>query len=103
METALYNRNPLQVEAVQVTEENLYEVAQWCGGDVNTNAQTGLKYIKVDVLHPHDAKHTRANVMNWILKSEMGYKIYSDTAFKNGYTAEETDAVVHPFLPGMKI
>jgi hypothetical protein len=86
METTLYDRNPLRVEAVQVTEENLYEVAQWCGGDVNTNPQTGQKFIKVDVLHPHDAKHTRANVTNWILRSLQGYKIYSDTAFKNGYT-----------------
>lgn len=89
METAFYDRNPLRVEAVQVTEENLREVAAWCGGKVRTNHKTKQLFIRVDVLHPREPKHTRALVGNWILKSEMGYKIYSDSAFQNGYTLVE--------------
>ena len=89
METAFYDRNPLRVEAVQVDEDNLYEVAKWCGGDVHTQPGSGSKYIKVDVLHPREPKHTRAIVSNWILKSDQGYKIYSDSAFRSGYTLVE--------------
>jgi len=85
MMTQTYQRKPLTVEAVQITEENLYEVAKWCEGDVRTHNITGKKFIQVDVLHPKDPKQTRASVGNWILKSEQGFKIFSDSAFKSGW------------------
>jgi hypothetical protein len=34
--TTKYVRKPFEVEAVQVTEENLEEVAQWCHGELQT-------------------------------------------------------------------
>lgn len=83
MQTTIYSRKPLMVEAVQVTEENLYDVAKWCGGDVQT--QGNKKIIFVKVLHPLHAKQSRASVTDWVLKSSQGYKIYADTAFRKGF------------------
>ena len=34
METATYDRRGFSVEAVQVTEENIADVAVWCGGHI---------------------------------------------------------------------
>lgn len=85
MQTNTYQRKPLTVEAVQVTEENLYEVAKWCEGDVRTHGATNKKFIQVDVLHPLNPKQTKAMIGEWVLKSDQGYKIYSDAAFKKGW------------------
>lgn len=85
MMTQTYQRKPLTVEAVQVTEANLYEVAKWCEGDVRTHNVTNKKFIQVDVLHPLNPKQTKATVGEWVLKSDQGYKIYSDAAFKKGW------------------
>jgi len=85
MMTQTYQRKPLTVEAVQVTEDNLYDIAKWCGGDVRTHNVTGKKFIQVDVLHPLNPKQTKATVGEWVLKSGQGFKIFSDAAFKKGW------------------
>jgi hypothetical protein len=85
MQTTTYNRKPLTVEAVQVTDENIYEVAKWCDGDVHTALGSGKKHIQVAVLHPLHKKQTRASVGDWVLKSDQGFKIYADTAFQKGF------------------
>lgn len=84
MQTTMFIRKPLTVEAVQVTADNFYEVAKWCNGDVRT--VDGEKVIKVKVIHPMHYKQRVASVTDWILKSEQGFKIYADTAFTNGFT-----------------
>jgi hypothetical protein len=93
METTSYKRKPLVVEAVQVTVDNLYDVAKWCGGDVRTMNSTKEKYIQIRVLHPNKPEHSMAFSGDWVLKSEQGYKIYKDSAFQSGFepvTTEET-------------
>ena len=83
METNTFIRKPLTVQAVQVTDDNLYDVAKWCGGDVHT--ANGKKHIQVNVLHPLHQKQSRAGVGDWVLKSAQGFKIYADTAFTKGF------------------
>jgi hypothetical protein len=90
MDVQIYERNPLIVEAVQVTEDNIYEVAKWCGGDVQTikGYEPGIapkKVIELDTLRPLYKKHTQALAGDWILKSENGFKIYADIAFQKGF------------------
>lgn len=85
MMTETYQRKPLTVEAVQVTEENLYDVAKWCGGDIRTDRETKKKFINVKVLHPKDPEHSKATPGKWVLKSEAGFTIFSDSAFKSSW------------------
>jgi hypothetical protein len=84
MDTKIYNRKPLTVEAVQITDDNIYEVAKWCGGSVITGGHVIERVIEVKVLHPQKSQ-TIAPPGYWILKSEQGYKIYSDKAFTKGF------------------
>jgi hypothetical protein len=87
IQTKRYVRNPLYVDAVQVTEENFKELAQWCMGDVQND---GTKdYIRVRVHTPKSARQTMAFVGDWILYSDKGYKIYSNRSFLDTFTPEE--------------
>lgn len=96
METTTYNRKPLTVEAVQVTEDNLYDVAKWSGGDVHSALGSAKKYIEIAVLHPLHKKQTRASEGDWVLKSDQGFKIYADTAFQKGFEPLVTIATMLP-------
>ena len=92
-----YTRKPFPVEAVQVTEENLNEVAKWCGGDIHTSTKTlrnaageetskiKRPFIKVDVHRPLNDRQTKAFVGDWVLKSESGFKVYTLKAFDNSF------------------
>ena len=88
-----YKRKSFEVEAVQVTAQNLQEAAKWCGGDVrfeNNNLDIDSAYIKVKVRRPLSEKQTRAVVGDWILLSESGYKVYTSRAFESSFV-EATD------------
>lgn len=93
-----YTRKPFTVEAVQVTPQNLEEVAKWCGGEIITERRGGreVKYIKVDVSRPMTERQTKAFVEDWVLKAGTGFKCYTKKAFpdcfveaKMGVTASE--------------
>lgn len=88
-----YKRKTFEVEAVQVTAQNLQEAAKWCGGDVrfeDNNLEIDSAYIKVKVRRPLSEKQTRAAVGDWILLSESGYKVYTSRAFESSFV-EATD------------
>lgn len=92
--TAKYARKPFYIDAVQVTEENLEEVAKWCQGDVRTSADSSFgrkldKYVKVRVHRPLNDRQTRAYVGDWVLYAGTGYKVYTPTAFANSFEAVE--------------
>jgi hypothetical protein len=92
METNTYYRKPLIVEAVQVTEANILEVAKWCKGKVYAG-KNGNMTLEVKVLHPMSVDQNKAQEGDWILKSKQGFKIYADTAFKKGFEKAEDEVV----------
>ena len=94
--TQKYIRKPLYVDAVQVTADNLYEIAQWCQGTVKDYNDNTLhdsdagnvakeRYIAVRVHNPKNARQTKAFVDDWILYTERGYKVYMGKAFKSSF------------------
>lgn len=63
-----YMKKPVEVEAVQITEENCHEVAAWCGG--NVNREVGHARFGIDI-------NTLEGVMlgklgDWIIKGVNG-------------------------------
>ena len=94
METQQYQRKPIIVEAVRVTEENFTEVAHWCQGAIvgkhglslGKLSEDQTKFIKVRVINPQRVRQTKAYVGDWVLYSEYnGYKVYTDGAFHNAF------------------
>lgn len=97
IELKKYVRNPLTVEAIQLTEANFLNVALWCGGricDKHTEKPTdGIvdpdnQYISIKTHNPINQKQSRAVVGDWILYTARGYKIYPNRAFKANFQLE---------------
>lgn len=99
-----YNRKPFTVEAVQITVDNMAEVAEWCGGEVILEQHKNgrlVQYIKVDVNKPISERQTKAYVGDWILKGRGGFKCYSKKAFpacfeKAGPVVKQSDLEMQP-------
>jgi hypothetical protein len=94
--TEKYVRNPLIVDAVQVTEQNFTEIARWCFGEIGNIDESPIdpsadinpakQYIHVRVHNPKNARQTRAFVGDWLLYTERGYKVYTTKAFQANFS-----------------
>lgn len=91
MKTEKYVRKPFDVDAVQVTAENMEEVAKWCKGKIETTEDTKLPFIRVDVPRVLTEKQTKAFVGDWVLYAGSGFKIYTNRAFKGVFVPAEKD------------
>lgn len=96
VQTEAFTRKPFPVDAVQVTEENLNAVAAWCDGEIRYSTKTlaagegvtekvKIPYVKVDVHHPLNERQTKAYVGDWVLKSDSGFKVYTERAFEKSF------------------
>lgn len=83
IKTEKYARKPFIIDAVQVTEENLEKVAEWCMGEVVQ--ADGRRYVKVRVHRPLNERQTKAFVGDWVLYAGTGYKVYTDKAFLGSF------------------
>lgn len=89
-----YARKTFYVKGVEVTEDNMLQVARWCDGEVRTNQRViddhnntvDEKYIKVSVNRAQTERQTKAFVGDRVLYSDgQGYKVYNPKAFKNAF------------------
>lgn len=91
IKTSKFARKPFYVDAVQVTAENMKDVAKWCQGDVRTmdlfEGKAHLPYIKVRVHQPLTDRQTQAYVGDWILSARTGFKVYRNLAFEKNFVA----------------
>lgn len=84
LEIARYVRKPFDIDAVQITEENIAEVAKWAGGDVRKDREN-KPYIKIRVFQPKNSRQTKGYVGDWVLYAGTGYKVYTPKAFENSF------------------
>lgn len=96
IETTKFARKPFYVDGVQVTEENMEAVAEWCMGTVCTN-DDGTKFIKVRVHRPMNERQTKAFVEDHVLYAGTGFKVYPPRAFEKSFeeVVEQEGAVSH--------
>jgi hypothetical protein len=100
LEIVKYTRKPIVVDAVEVTEENLEEVAQWCNGSVRTSSGPApdgdQRYVKVRVHNPLSDRQTTAFPGDHVLYANSGFKVYTPNAFKKAFVrADEEPEIVH--------
>lgn len=89
MDKKTYSRIPFDVEAVQVTDENLTEVSEWSGATVvpeQKSIGTG-PHLRVLVYEGRGEKYFRAFPGDWVVKSEShgGFKVFNDRSFRNTF------------------
>ena len=103
VQTESYTRKPFPVDAVQVSEDNIQAVATWCGGEIRystktvmdadlpyeeakkTETKVKIPYVKVGVHHPLNERQTKAYAGDWVLKSDSGFKVYTERAFEKSF------------------
>lgn len=94
MDIQKFVRRSFAVKGVQVTIENVNEVAEWAEGVVQFDDINHSKFfIKINVKHALNERQTQAHVGDWVLSTKKGYKVYTDRAFKANFKAH--DEVVH--------
>lgn len=89
-----YVRKPFTVEAERVTDRNMHQIALWCEGEVKGLGEHDGRYgpfIEVKVLNPTNPRQAQAFVGDWVLKSEQGFKVYTNRAFEKSFDS----AVAH--------
>lgn len=86
---ARFAKRIFYIEAIQVTSENMEQIAEWCKGKIlRTRAKPEENYpaspfIKVDVKNPRNPRQTRAFVNDWVIRDEDGrWRVYPNKAFK---------------------
>ncbi len=93
--TNKFSRKPFHVDAIQVTYENMEEVAIWCEGEVvaiEKDETTAEKYIKVRVYRPITERQTKAFVGDWVLYAGTGFKVYTSKAFEKSFEQVSEDS-----------
>lgn len=86
IQTATFIRKPLVVEGVQVNAQNMIEVSEWCGGEVHSTPSK-RSFIKLHMKPSPMTRQSMAFAGDWVLKSDMGFKIYSKRAFERTFEA----------------
>jgi len=84
LDTQRYTHVPLYVEAVQVTAENMAEVAEWCDSTLAVDDKK-KQYIKIGTIRPQHERQTMAYVGDWVMKTDVGLKTYTNKAFTRGF------------------
>lgn len=98
IETHRYSRKPFDVDAVQVTPENMDLVASWTGGSVKSD-DGGIKYINIDVHRAATDRQMMAYENDWVLFAGQGFKIYTNTAFKKSFVQTSDEPKLHEIRP----
>jgi hypothetical protein len=96
VESITYVRKPFEVEAVEVTEENIEDVAKWCDGKVLAEGddETPKLFIKVRVARALNERQTKAFPGDWVLYAGTGYKVYTPKAFHKTFVAKDEERPV---------
>ncbi len=90
-----YVRKPLVAEAVQVTEENIHEVAAWAKAEVVLESRhgrpTGREYIRVDVKMALNERQKKAYVNDWVVRIGTSYKVYKPESFTSSFDRKDAE------------
>jgi hypothetical protein len=86
-------RQPFFVTGIQVTDENMQEIASWCEGHVVGSGDR--RFVRVPVDNPRAVKQTEARVGQWVLRSKnkgsYTYKVYTDASVQREFVQIPTD------------
>jgi len=94
METVKFIAIPREVEAVQVTADNMIEVAQWCGG--TTGMADSVPFVRIRAQRHTPVQFTRALEGYWVVKLNKNYRVYSDDSFNRSFNLVVRDDVGTP-------
>lgn len=107
MELITYDRKPFSVTAVELSFENINEVAEWCKGEVGTEStkilgtSTMLPVILIQGLGEARGKDFVARLGYYIVELNGSFRVYKPKQFKETFKRREPLTCVNaePFTP----
>lgn len=101
MKTEKFSRKPFTVEAVQVTAENMEDVAKWTKGTIHETPpeiaekfnKPVQKWVQIEVTHSMNDRQTKAFIDDYVLFANRGFKIYTPKAFERNFERPSTREV----------
>lgn len=91
MEVLTYVYKPVFVKVVPVTEDNLADVAKWCGGEIISAPRfkdgPEMRCVKVEVFRPVSPRQTHAFPGDRVIQlpKGAGWKVYTKKAFSESF------------------
>jgi len=77
-----YQIKPDRIQAVQLTTDNVEQVADWCGGEIFKDPMV----LMVPSLQNRLTGRVQADIGYWVVKNSEGrFSVYDDAAFKQKY------------------
>lgn len=95
METQIFTRRPFPVNAVQVTPQNVAEVAEWCGGKVGTGSyklagfETPLATVLVPGNGPNKGQMVEARIGSYITEQNGNFRVWRRKQFHDTFVNSE--------------
>jgi|ERR1044072_6082835 hypothetical protein len=83
METILVARRTFKGNAVQITEDNIYELAKWCGGRVD-DYQYPFPRLLIEVRRGA-CRQIQGRYGDWLMEVGLGFYIYSNKKFREQF------------------
>lgn len=83
---AQYQSVQRQVEAAQVTADNMVDMAGWANGTVKTDQRDGktIPYVQINA-KTRNTRFGKAYEGDWIVKMGRSYRVYPDQEFKRNF------------------
>lgn len=81
--TQEFVRRPITVHGVQVTTDNINDVAKWCKGTIGFESDKPCIHVKVR--RPLNRRQTIAFVGDYVLHGSAGFKVYTEDAFERTF------------------
>ena len=92
LDIEIWERNSFEVEAVQVTSQNLGAVALWTEGEVcRQNTHNGRWYVLVDCVEYNRLRQSKVFVGDWVIKVQNQFKHYRNDSLRLAYHKKLTD------------
>ena len=101
MDIKQYTRKPFPVAAVQVTLQNIDEIAEWCKGTIEQvstkmlGTMTFLPAVKIQGQGENRGKEFTATLGCWVVEHKGSYRVYKPAQFEATFdelAAEEDSA-----------
>ena len=83
-----YKRKELIVSAVEITDENMEEVAEWCRGRIQLDENKERRIVGMKVFHPVNKRQTQGYVGDFMVKLN-GFKVYEPKSLNNMFDPYE--------------
>ena len=101
LNTKNYKSKPIFVEAVQISEDNMNEIASWVNGEIITISdsskdKTQISFVKAHVLRSKGYIRNKGYVGDWIVKSDLGVKFYTNAAFERSFEVNTSSQDTNP-------